>query len=106
MPAGLSENAAAEWWRIVGFLQANGLVGEIDSTGLHLLVMTRERLMEAHRMLAADPEDKNLRINVCALTTSWLGLASRYGLTSYDRLRLRPGSEEDTEHDDRDLLGD
>lgn len=106
LPAGLSDSAAKEWFRVVEFLTDNGMVGSIDSTGLHLLVMTRERLIEAHKRLAENPGDKQRRIDVCSLTTSWLALAGKYGLTAQDRLKLRAGVPDDMDAEDIDLLGD
>lgn len=107
VPEGIEEPGRSLFFKIVDFLQANGIGGEVDSAAVEQCCRLYNLLQRAHENAAeTDIESKEARLAVTGYYASWVTSCSKLGITPLDRYRLTVGDDKGANDEDRDLLGD
>ena len=88
MPAGQSEAFNAKWCRLVSQIPIRSL-RQIDEHQLEILVTLLVHTGQLAAMLAADPSDQKTRRLYLQTSQSVSRLSAQFGLSIFDRQRLR-----------------
>lgn len=103
-PEWLSDEAKAEWKRVLPRLVEDGVVTKADLSGVEALCIAAGRVRELEKQIQATGDVKLIRAQHVAMATA-TRMAAEFGLTPSSRARVGVGGADDDDDDNPLTIG-